>query len=467
MVQAENTGRRPGRRDPGEAQGETPEGVGKAQKAGPGNKQGGQGRMGQQTVRQGRKAAGEGRQRKQDGGQPRQGRKPGQPIGNPDGDSQPPVRPFARAARLRRRHRMLLAAILVGLLLPIVLTTVYLFGFAKDQYASNVGFTVRQEEAGSASELLGGLSAVMGGRSTANTDVLYEFIQSQEVVEQIMQRIDLVEHYSRDWRSDPVFSIWPNATIEDALWFWRRMVRISYDRNTGLIDVQARARDAHTAQAIARAIVSESEAMINALNEAALRDTMAHAQRDLEEAVERLREAREAQAEFRARTRIVDPQADLQGRMGVLNNLQQQLAEALIEHDLLLQVTNETDPRVRHALRRIEVIRDRIAQERLTYATEDVTVIDTDYPRLLAQFESLAVDTQFAEQSYTAALTALDVARSNAMRQSLYLATYIRPTLAQRAEYPQRLLLVLLTVFFLILVWSVVALIYYSLRDRG
>ena len=379
----------------------------------------------------------------------------------------PPVRPVAGRARLRRRHRTLIALVLAGLLAPLLVTSVYLYGFAEDQYASTVGFTIRQEESGSASDLLGGLSSMMGGNTRGDADLLNEFIQSQEIVERVMQRIDLIDHYSRNWPADPVFSIWPDATIEDMLWFWGRMVRVSYDRNTGLIDVQVRAGDPETAREIARAIVSQSEAMINALNEAALRDAMSHAQRDLDEALARLRAAREELAAFRARTRIVDPQADIQGRMGVLNNLQQQLAEALVEHDLLLQVTNETDPRVRHAVRRIEVIRERIAQERLTFATADVTVIDTDYPSLLAQFERLATDAQFAEQSYTAALTALDAARSNAMRQSLYLATYIRPTLAQRAEYPQRLLLVALTFFFLVLVWSIVALIYYSLRDRG
>ena len=387
--------------------------------------------------------------------------------GNRPAAADPPVRPVAGPARMHRRHRALIALVLIGLLAPLLVTTVYLYGFAKDQYASTVGFTIRQEEAGSASDLLGGLSSMIGGNTRGDADLLNEFIQSQEIVERIMQDIDLPGHYSQNWPADPIFSIWPNATIEDMLWFWGRVVRISFDRSTGLIDVQVRAGDPETARDIARAIVSESEAMINALNEAARRDAMSHAQRDLDEALARLRAAREELAAFRARTRIVDPQADIQGRMGVLNNLQQQLAEALVDYDLLLQVTNESDPRVRQAVRRIEVIRDRIDQERLTFATADVTVDDTDYPSLLAQFESLAVDAEFAQQSYTAALTALDAARSNAMRQSLYLATYIRPTLAQRAEYPQRLLLVILTFFFLVLIWAVVALVYYSLRDRG
>lgn len=377
------------------------------------------------------------------------------------------MRPVARRATVRKRHRFLLYSFVFLLVLPVALTITYLYTFAHDQYASNVAFTIRQEETGSASELVGGLSALVAGGNTSNTDVLFEFIQSQEIVERVLEHIDLQSHYEQFWQSDPVFSIWPGATIEDLLWFWRRTVRISYDRNSGLIDVQVRARDPQTAQRIAQAVVVESEQMINALNAAARRETTAHAERDLNDAFTRLRTAREQLAEFRARTQIVDPQADIQGRMGVLNNLQQQLAQALIDFDLLLQITNDSDPRVRQARQRIDVIRERISQERRTFASENITVMDTDYPTLLAQFESLQSDVQFAQQTYSAALTALDAARSNAARQNFFLATYIRPTLAQRAEYPQRALLAALTALFLLLGWSILALVYYSIRDKN
>jgi capsular polysaccharide transport system permease protein len=301
--------------------------------------------------------------------------------------------------------------------------------------------------------------------ASANGNVLYAFIQSPQIVARIDARLDLIGHYGADWLSDPVFSLWPGATIEDLLAFWRRMVRIAFDPSTGLMEIQVRARSPEMAQAIARAIVEESEIMINALNEQARRDSMANAQADLDSALSRLRAAREALAAFRAETQIVDPQADIQGRMGVINNLQQQLAQALIDYDLLLLSTNDSDPRVRQALRRIEVIRDRISEERRGFAGSAAS--DADYPRLIARYESLRVDQEFAEQTYRAALTAYDAARSNAARQSLYLATYIEPTLAQRADYPERWLLSALTLIFLLLVWSILALVYYSLRDRG
>tara|TARA_R110002074_G_scaffold21869_16_gene67495 strand:+ start:5727 stop:7001 length:1275 start_codon:yes stop_codon:yes gene_type:complete len=382
-------------------------------------------------------------------------------------EAPPPVRRMAPPATLKPRHRGVLFSFSALVLLPLALVTFYLYVFSQDQFSSSTGFTVRSEETSSATEIVGGLSAFIGGSNSSNGDVLHAYIQSQQIVERIQEQMDFRAHYAQYWTSDPVFSIWPDAQIEDLVWFWGRIIRVSYDKASGLMDVQVRAFSAEYARALATAIVRESEGMINALNEQARRDTMANAELDLQAALDRLRSAREALSAFRARTQIVDPTADIQGRMGVINNLQQQLAQALVDHDLLLQITADTDPRVRQARRRIEVIQDRIDTERLNFATQDVTATDTDYPRLIAQFESLVVDQEFAERTYTAALTALDVARSNAERQSLYLATYVRPTLAQRAEYPQRALLTALTAFFLLLVWSVIVLIYYSLRDRG
>ena len=161
---------------------------------------------------------------------------------------------------------------------------------------------------------------------------------------------------------------------------------------------------------------------------------------------------------FRSRTLIVDPTADLQGQMSILTSLQAQLAEALIQRDLLRDVTRESDPRVVQAETRIAVIRARID------AGEGPG--GEDYATLVAEYERLAVEREFAEQAYVAALAALDTALAQAQRTSRYLAPHITPTLAERPRYPDRLILVALATFFGFLVWAVATLVYYSIRDR-
>ena len=379
------------------------------------------------------------------------------------------VKPPAPPARMRRRHWGLATSLMGFVLLPLLAIIFYLWVFAVDQYSSVTGFTVRQEEGGGASELLGGLAALTGSATTADGDILFEFIQSQALIEAVEQNTDLKSHYSARWSEDPVFALWPDASIEELEDYWQRIVRISLDRPTGLIEVQVLAFTPEKAQEISTEILVQSQQMINALNTQAREDAMRYARIDLEEAVTRLKSAREALTAFRTRTQIVDPEADIQGRMGVLNNLQQQLAEALIAFDLLSETTSTNDPRMTQAQRRIEVIQERIQSERETFASDTTEngAIGEDYPTLIAEFEGLVVDREFAEETYRAALAALDLARANAERQSRYLATYVSPTLAETSEYPQRATIAGLAALFLLLSWAVAVLVYYSIRDRS
>lgn len=379
------------------------------------------------------------------------------------------LQPLATPAAMKRRHWGLFLSFLLLVLLPLAGLGWYLWTQAEDQYSSTTAFAVRSEEGGSASELLGGLAQFAGTGTGADSDILYEFIQSQEIVEAVDAEIDLRAHFSAYWPQDWLFTIWPDATLEELIWYWQRILRISYDQSTGLIEIRVLAFDPDTAQRVAQEIVRQSQDRINALSEQAREDAMRYAREDLEDAIAQLKAAREALTEFRTRTRIVDPEADIQGRMGVMNNLQQALAEALISYDLLRGTTSSTDPRVRNERRRIEVIRERIAAERQTFASDstELGAVGEDYPSLIAEYESLSVDREFAEQTYRAALTALDVARDNAARQSRYLATYIKPTLAQSSEFPRRYILMGLAALFLLMTWAIFALIYYSIRDRG
>jgi len=379
----------------------------------------------------------------------------------------PQSHPVAGPARLRRRHYGLLASFVLLVILPLFAVVGYLYHFAQDRYVSTTGFTVRAEETGAATDLLGGLAQFAGGSGQADGDILFEFVTSQPLVQRLDDRLDLVAHYAAPFSDDPVFALRPDATMEDLVDYWQRVVRVSYNSGNGLVDLRVLAFDPATANALASAILEESTDLINRLNAQARADSMRFAEADLRAAIDRLRTAREALTSFRTSTQIVDPESDLQGRMGVLNTLQQQLAEALIEFDLLSETTtNPDDVRLMQAENRIDVIRDRIAQERLTFTAESVGPDGDDYPTLMARFEGLVVDREYAEESYRAALTALDLARANAARQSRYLAVFIPPSLPESAEHPQRELLSAMAALFLILGWAILALVYYSIRDR-
>ncbi|MCF7702156.1 sugar transporter [Loktanella sp. M215] len=362
---------------------------------------------------------------------------------------------------------MLAVSFVMMVLLPILASGFYLYTRAADQYASTLGFTVRSENGASASDILGGLSASLGGGgSSSDATILYEFIRSQEIVRKVGARLDLERMYSRHAETDPLLSYHTDGTIEDLTEYWQRMVRVSYDNITGLTELTVLAFDPADARQIAEEIYSESSRMINALSDVARDDSTRYAQQDLDLALERLKAAREALTAFRLANQIVDPNADIQTQMGLLSTLQTQQANALIEFEQLRETASSTDPRLDQARRRLEVIESLIATERQKFGKGGGGEDGVEYAQTISDFERLTVEREYAETAYAAALHALDAARAAANRQSLYLAAYITPTLAEKSEYPQRGLILGLIALFSLLIWSIACLVYYALRDR-
>lgn len=375
-----------------------------------------------------------------------------------------PESSVAGPTRVRFRHVLILLSFLIAVVVPSAGAYVYLRDYAADQYVSLVGFSVRTEEAGSALELLGGISAVSNG-SSSDTDILYEFIQSQKLVELVNERLDLKTVYSKP-ENDPYFAFKEDGSLEDLVLYWNDMVRIFYNGSNGLIQLRVHAFDPEDATAIATAIFDESSLMINRLSAIARTDATRYASDELELSLQRLKEARQALTAFRNETQIVDPNADLQGQMGLINTLQQQLAAALIEKDLLLETARAGDPRIDQADRKVEVIRDRIQQEREKFSQGSEKGELKAYSTLISTYEGLVVEREFAEQFYLSALQTYDTARAEAQRQSRYLAAYVEPTRAESSQYPDRTILWAMITFFAFLVWAVLVLIVYSIKDR-
>lgn len=367
---------------------------------------------------------------------------------------------------MRPRHYGILISFLLAVIAPFAVAVYYLYAVAEDQYASVLGFAVRSEKPEGTQALLGGLAS-LSGASSSDTDILYEFIQSRTLIEKLSTRIDLHAVYSRAGQ-DPVFALPDTASFEDLVRYWQRMVRVSRASGSGLLEVRVTAFTAQDAFDVASAIVAESSLMINELSAIARVDSIRYAQETLEQAVARLKSARAALTRFRSETRIVDPKADIQGQMGLLNSLEAQLAEAIIEFNLLLETSRENNPRLEQARRRIDVIETLIDKERQKFGMGDGPPVPgvRDYSTLVGEFERLTVDLEYAQKSYLAAQAVFDVAQAEAQRQSRYLATYTRPSLPQTAEYPRRAELSGVTAAVLLLLWSIGLLIYFSLRDR-
>jgi capsular polysaccharide transport system permease protein len=376
----------------------------------------------------------------------------------------PARRPAPPHTVLRFRHYAGIASFLLLVLLPFAASVWYLYFRAEPEYHSDVSFSIRSEDSGAAAAgILGAITGISSGGSAAEPDILFEYIRSQEIVETIDREIDLRTIYNRkpeDW----VFALGEGKSIEELLSHWRRMVDVSYENHSGVIQVRATAFSPEDAQAITREVLDKSAALVNRLAEQARADAIRYARVDLDEAEAHLRDVRRQMADFRREHQMVDPQADLEGQMGLLGALQQELAKALVERDMLLTYAEPADQRVQQANRRITAISDRIEDERANLGVPGAK--GGEMPQVVGDYEALKVDLEFGSQAYTQALANLSAARAEARRQSRYLAAHVEPTIAESPLYPRRAMLSGLVGLFLLLGWGVALLVYYNVRDN-
>ena len=367
------------------------------------------------------------------------------------------------APRFKTRHYVLGALFVIVGLMPALVASFYLFTRGADQYHSTAAFSIRSEDFGSPFDVLDAFTQ-MGSSSAGDSVILHEFVRSQPLIERVDANVDLRTLYRREPR-DFVFSLPLDASIEDLLSYWERMVHIQSVEGGGVLSIQVRAFAPEDAQRIAQAIVDESAALVNHLSQIAQEDAMRFSLQDLEDATERLRSIRVRVREFRSDNQLINPEADVESQMGVVSHLQAELADALVRRARIVDYTDGADPRLNDLDTTIRVLREQIERERQSIARGSSS--ERSLSDVVGDYEELLLELEFAEQAYTAALAAAEQARFEARRQSRYVAVHIPPTLPQESVYPQRGLMVALILLCSITAWCVAALIYYNIRDRS
>ena len=375
-------------------------------------------------------------------------------------------------SRARGRRLILSLGFFSLVLAPIAVSAYYLFALAADQYHSRAGFSVRSEEYSNPLEALSAFTGVNGGSgAAADSEILNDFIQSQTLIEKIDRTFDLRRMFAARPTGldlipkDIVFGLRDNATIEDLEKYWSRMVLVSLDASSGIIDLEVRAFSPEDAHKLATAILEESSVLVNELSRIAQDDAIRFAAEDVAVAEVRLSEVRKLVREFRRKNRLIDPESNVSSQSGVLAELQSLLAETLIRRGNIEAYSGADDARIAELDRQIRVIRDQIDTERQVFA-----VRDQEGPSLsdvIGTFEELLVDLEFSENAYTAALASVEQARAEARRQSRYAAVHIQPTLAETSLYPLRWQLLFVALVAAFSLWAVLALIYYNIRDRS
>jgi capsular polysaccharide transport system permease protein len=332
---------------------------------------------------------------------------------------------------------------------PTLVTTIYYYFIAADQYASEARFIVRSPNHAATGLLSGFLQSTGFARSHDDSYAVSDFIKSRSAASQLAQthqlreilgrpEADFMTRYPRPWETDSSEGLYRR---------YLNFVKVDIDTSSGITTLEVRAFKAEDAHALAVALLEDAEALINRLNDRAHSDAIHYARLEVSDAGTRLADVEHQITEFRNREAMVDPQKQSTSELDLVQKLESQAAAQTTQ---LREVKRQApdSPQIAALNARIVATELEIAKVRATIVGSDSSMA----PRI-EQYEHLLLERDLAARMFDAASTSLENASIEAQRKQLYLERVVEPNVPDRALYPKSLYSVLLALLLSVAVY--------------
>lgn len=385
--------------------------------------------------------------------------------------------------RKRKRDFGAIISFFLVVLLPAIAITIYYYGFASNQYVAEFRFAVTEmnpvlpgTSPGSASQQGGvssnSLSAMLGGgfavsNASMQNYVVTDFLVSRQCVEELWKMFDIREMFSRP-SIDRLHRFPDDGTKEQFVEYWQqKVIHTNYDPVTGLAFAQVAAFRPEDSLRISEALVKLSEELVNRIALRAQLDAVKFAEAEQSRAEERMKNVRVELMKFRLKEGMIDPTTSAVSPNIALAQ-QMRLNLLSLETELAALGKQSIDPNAPAS----RVLKSKIAATKQELAKIEREVSQdrggaTSLADVMARFEKLDLERQYASAMLVSSQQALDTARGNAAAQHLYMTPYVRPSLPESSTEPRRLTYVLQAILALIGLWLVLLTLYRAIRDHA
>jgi capsular polysaccharide transport system permease protein len=352
---------------------------------------------------------------------------------------------------------------LMIVLLPTVLTALYLYLITADQYVSEAHFTVRSTQSSPATE--GGLGQALSlvGASTQQSEAssVSDYLSSHDAVAALEKNAQLVERFRRP-EADFFSRLSSEPTAETLAKFYHKQVDVKLDSSTGIAVLKVRAFRPEDAYLITNKLLELGERRVNELNQRLYASTLGLARRQLAEAEAGVTRTQGTLTSYRQGRRDINPQASGQAQIGLVSELQGQLSAARAQAAAMSAAVAGNSPQLVAVRARVRALEAQVGAQ-----AGRLTAGGTSIAAGLGGYEELELRQQFAGKRYDAAAAALEKAREQAQRQQLFIVRVVEPNLAEKSLYPERLKIILTVFFGLMLAYGIGWLIAAGVREHA
>lgn len=366
-----------------------------------------------------------------------------------------------------------LLGFLLLVVLPFLASTVYYAFIASDQYVAEARFAVRavsgsgsdaddkSDNGDNAQNTGSGVGALSMRSATQDAYVVTSFIHSAEILKRISGKIDYKAIFTRG-DVDFLSRFSASEPDEEFLKYWNDHVSAYIDVSSGIITLKIRAFSPEDSVRLADAVIQESEKLINELSERARNDIVQSMKADLEKSGKTYSDTLMALNQFQHTSGLLSPEAQAKDSGTILTGL---LAQKL-DFETRLFVMRQSNADGSPTYQQLSLAKDSLDAQIDKMKSGLTGPENASLAKALLEYSRLDTDRMVAQKLYESSQKNYDTVLAEALRKTLYLAVFVRPTLPEEAMFPRRISTPLIILLALTVAWATLTLIWASVEDH-
>ncbi len=342
------------------------------------------------------------------------------------------------AKRRRKRLALLGARLLVFVTLPTFIVTWYFYLIATPMYATESQFIIQQADSAGMGDLGGMLPSAagmgLGGQNEASS--VQSFLQSRSAMLRLDAEEGFKDHFSGE-NIDLLKRLPEDVSDEAAYRLFKRQVQIGYDPTEGVIRMEVIAASPEDSERFSRALIRYAEEHVDMMTQRLRDSQMTEARQSLEDAQQKLIEARLAVVDLQERSEVLSSEVELSLLSQQIGTLEAELTQTRLSLQEMRSNPRPNPARLQPLERREEALRAQI--ETLRGSMTRDTSGTASLARTQSQLIMAEAEVQTREMMRAQAMQQLESARLEVSRQVRYLALSVEPVAPDEPTYPRKL----------------------------
>ncbi|MGM0831849.1 MAG: chain-length determining protein [Pseudomonadota bacterium] len=317
--------------------------------------------------------------------------------------------------------------------IAIALVSFYWFVWAEERYVSRATVVLESPQIATPEF---SLSSLMGGGSGNTHDLLLlrEHLLSVDMLRLLDEQLGIRQHYNEH---GDIFAKLrdPNVPIEDLHSYYLRRVEIELDEYAGVLNIHVQGYTPEFAHDMASLLLEAGEDHMNAMGHRLAEEQVRFLEQQMVRLEERFRDTRSELLDFQNEYGLVSPTSTVESINQVVATLEGDLARLQAQRNALASFQSSQSSELRQVERSIAALRDQIVEQRDRLAQAAGNSLN----RISAEYETLELQAQFAQETYSSALAALENTRLEAARQLKQVSVLQSPLFPEYPTEPNRL----------------------------